>query len=307
METQPDYRIYPSLLIVYQNLLDYELVAEEDWNKVSEEAHERGEYLDRDIGDYKLTPDEMYLKLEADLLDSINRIDGQFGEAADKGTAFNEIVDCLIENRKSSREDCNIRSTINPYGIKVIRADIHDFTFDFDINLCKETAAYFDGSLTQAFANATMETSYGTVELYGYIDEWNGNKMYDIKTTGRYSWGKFEKGWQRHVYPWCMIESGMTTEVDSFEYYVIEWAYQRQGEPLRAKGVYKETYTYDHEESGKKIRDIVESFICWVNSRREFIQDRRIFGGQNPKDWHGQPTDINKLEKAIFHDNQKTA
>lgn len=154
MEAQPKYRIYPSLLIAYQNLLDYEQVAEEDWNKVSQAAHDRGEFLDRDIGDYKLTPDEMYLKLEVELLDSINRVDGRYGEAAEKGTAFNEIVDCLIEHRKSSREDCKIYSTNNVCGQRVIRAEIKGFTFDFDIQLCKEVAEYFSGSLTQYEAKA---------------------------------------------------------------------------------------------------------------------------------------------------------
>lgn len=307
MGQQPKYRIYPSLLIAYQSLLDYEQVAEEDWNKVSEAAHDRGEYLDRDIGDYKLSPDEMYLKLEADLLDSINRIDGSFGEAAEKGTAFNEIVDCLIENRKSSRDDCKIYSTFNSSGIKVIRAEINGFTFDFDIQLCKDVAGYFKGSLTQYFATATMETNYGLVLLYGYIDEWVANVISDIKTTGSYKWGKFEKGWQRHVYPWCVIESGMATNVDAFEYLVVEWAYQRKGMPLTAKGIYRETYDYNHAESGMKIRTMLESFIAWLECRRGFIQDKRIFGGENPAGWHGQPVDMAKLEKAIFHDKLKTA
>ncbi len=307
MEVQHDYCIYPSLLIAYQSLLDYQLVAEEDWNKVSEAAHERGEYLDHDIGDYKLTPDEMYLKLEADLIDSINRVDGRFGEAADKGTTFNEIVDCLIENRKSSREDCIIKSKKDNNGNTVIEARIHDFVFDFDLQLCRETADYFTGSIPQYLAKAVMSTDYGNVLLYGFADEWVSSQMFDIKTTGKYSWGKFEKGWQRHVYPWCAIESGDATEIESFTYYVIEWAYQRKGEPLKAKGVYLETYTYNHEESGVKIREILESFIGWLLSRKSFIQDQRIFGGKNPEGWHSRPVDIKELEKAIFGNNLKTA
>lgn len=302
MEKQPDYRIYPSLLIAFQSLLDYELVAEEDWNKVTEAAHERGEYLDRDIGDYKLTPDEMYIKLTCDLLDSVNRVDGRFNEAADKGTAFNEIVDCLIENRKSNNPDCVIYSITNPSGVRVIRSEIHGYTFDFDVALCKETAQYFSGSLPQYYANATMETSYGTVLLYGFIDEWVGNEMADIKTTGRYSWGKFEKGWQRHVYPWCVIESGDTTEVASFTYYVVEWAYQRKGEPIKAKGIYKETYTYNHEESERKIRGMLEVFLTWLNEMAKLglIQNKRIFGGENPEGWSGTAADPEKIAKILF-------
>ncbi|MCM1452664.1 MAG: hypothetical protein NC102_10415 [Clostridium sp.] len=328
MATTPKYCIYPSLLIAYQGLLDLEHAFEEPWNIVSEKAHERGEYLDREVGDYKLTPDEMYLKLECDLLDSINRVYGRFGEAADKGTAFNEIVDCLIENRKSSREDCKIHTTYTDmYYIiylwanqhksklgedvyskiikilkeeeKVIRAEIHDYIFDFDINFCKQAAEYFKGSLPQYLAKATIDTSYGDVLLYGYIDEWVGNKMYDIKTTSSYKWGKFEKGWQRWVYPYCVIEAGDTTEVESFTYWVVEWDYCIN-RPLTAKNICEETYTYDHEEATRKIREICEGFIDWLESRRDFIQDKRIFGGENPEGWHGKPTSPQELSMAIF-------
>lgn len=298
------YNIYPSLLIKYQELLDFRQVAEEDWNKVSEAAKERGEYPDSEVGDYKLTPDEMYLKLEADLLNSINRVEHEPSEAADKGTAFNEIVDCLIEHRKSSNKDCNIYSTVNEWGVKVIRAEINGFTFDFDTGLCKDVASRFPGSLTQYYATAEMETEKGTVRFYGYIDEWIDNRMADLKTTGKYSFGKFEKGWQRYIYPWCVIESGEATEVDSFTYFVVEWAYQRKGEPLTAKGIYEETYTYDHEESGRKIREMTESFIDWVEQRRDFITDRKIFGGENPEGWHGDPADMEKLEKFLFKEEK---
>lgn len=228
-------------------------------------------------------------------------------EAASCGTAFNEIVDCLIENRKSSREDCIIKSKKDNNGNTVIEARIHDFVFDFDLQLCRETADYFTGSIPQYLAKAVMSTDYGNVLLYGFADEWVSSQMFDIKTTGKYSWGKFEKGWQRHVYPWCAIESGDATEIESFTYYVIEWAYQRKGEPLKAKGVYLETYTYNHEESGVMIREILESFIGWLLSRRIFIQDQRIFGGKNPEGWHSRPVDIKELEKAIFGNNLKTA
>lgn len=296
---RPDYRIYPSLLQAYQNLLDYQTVAEEDWNKVSESAHERGEYLDRDVGDYKLTPDEMYLKLEADLIDSINRLERKPNEAADKGTAFNEIVDCLIEHRGSSREDCVIKS-VDLGEAKAVKADINGFTFYFDIGLCKYAAEQFKGSLPQFLAEATMMTKFGSVQLYGFIDEWVGPKMYDIKTTGRYSWPKFDKGWQRYVYPWCVIESGLAESIDSFTYWIVEWSYQKKGVPLTAKGIYTEEYDYNHDYVGMKIKDMLESFIDWLESRREFIQDKRIFGGDNPKGWHGTPVDISILEKVIF-------
>jgi hypothetical protein len=278
------YNIYPSLLIKYQELLDYEYLYNEYWGNSD---------------DPKYNLEEFYLIQEANLINSINRVPFE-NEAASCGTTFNEIVDCLIENRKSSREDCIIKSKKDNNGNTVIEARIHDFVFDFDLQLCRETADYFTGSIPQYLAKAVMSTDYGNVLLYGFADEWVSSQMFDIKTTGKYSWGKFEKGWQRHVYPWCAIESGDATEIESFTYYVIEWAYQRKGEPLKAKGVYLETYTYNHEESGVKIREILESFIGWLLSRKSFIQDQRIFGGKNPEGWHSRPVDIKELEKAIF-------
>lgn len=299
MGAQPKYRIYPSLLDKYQDLLDYETIAEEDWNKVSETALERGEFKGCDAGDYKLTPDEMYLKLEAELIDTINRCPRKPNEAADKGTAFNEIVDCLIEGRGSSREDCKIYSCYNKGGlnaIKIIRAEINGFVFDYDVKLCKETAKAFDGSVTQYLTSAVMETAFGSVEIYGFIDEWVGNRMVDIKTTGKYSFGKYEKKWQRHAYPWCAIESGDAEEIESFTYWVLEWAYQRQGDPLKAKSITEETYTYDHQNTSLLLRQHVESLIGWLEYRKEFIQDKRIFGGENPEGWHGTPVDPALLE-----------
>lgn len=291
---QPDYSIYPSLLAKFQDLLDHEKKAEEDWNKVSESAKEKGKYPDLEVGDYILTPDEMYVKIEAELIDSINRVAHAPNEAADKGTAFNEIVDCLIENRgpKDILLSAHRPETGDPY----VRAGINGFNFDFDMRLCKDIASRFPGSLTQYLAEAVMPTAYGNVRLYGYIDEWVGNKIVDLKTTSRYSWGKFEKGWQRHVYPWCVIEAGVATEIESFTYFVIEWAYQSKGKPLTAKGIYEETYTYSHEESGRKIREMCERFIEWLQSRREFITDNKIFGGENPEGYEGKPVDIEKLK-----------
>lgn len=300
MEKPLEYRIYPSLLDKFQELLDYEKVAEEDWNKVSESAIERGEYPDCEIGDYKLTPDEMYLKIESELIDSINRCPRVPNEAADKGTAFNEVVDCLIEKRKSNREDCKIYSTFNDAGIKVIRAEINGFVFDYDVDLCRKVADMLRGSLTQFLAESTIETKYGIVGIYGYMDEWVGNQIIDIKTTNRYEFGKYGKKWQRHAYPYCAINSGLTTEVESFVYLVIEWAYQYRGCPLTAKNITPETYTYNHGESTILLRDHIENFIEWLESRREFITDKRIFGGTNPEGYVGVPIEISRLESITI-------
>lgn len=223
----------------------------------------------------------------------INRVDGIPSEAADRGTAFNEVVDCLIKKSPCKREDMKIHSTITPEMQKVIVAEINDFKFIYDAQFCKQVAALFPDSLTQYMCEATMLTSKGNVWLYGYIDEWVGNKLYDIKTTGYYNFGKFEHKWQRHLYPWCVIESGMATEIESFEYTVVVFP---KGQLILSGTVYPEVYTYNHEQSAILLRNHVEAFIDWLESRRKFITNQRIFGGKLPEGYVGIPIDINLLK-----------
>lgn len=279
MPPQPDFCIYPSLLDKFQDLLDYEIIADEPWNKSGD--------------DYKLTPDEMYYRIESELIDMINRVDGIPCEAADRGTAFNEIIDCLIEHSSCRRRDMKIHSTTTPDMQKVIVAEINDFKFIYDTQFCKQVAALFPGSLTQYLCEGTMRTSRGTALLYGYIDEWVGNRLYDIKTTGYYNFGKYERKWQRHLYPWCVIESGMTTEIESFEYTVVVFP---KGQLILSGSVYPEVYTYDHIQSTILLRGHVEAFIDWLESRRKFITNPRIFGGKLPDGYVGLPIDINSLK-----------
>lgn len=261
-EASAKYRIYPSLLDSYQQLLDYEIVAEEPWNK-------------RD-GDYVLTPDEMYDKIEAELIASVNREPHEPSQAADRGTCFNEIVDCLIEKRACSREDMLIRSLRDDCGRAVaIEAQMNGFEFAFDVDLCREAAAYFEGALTQQLLSAPIATNYGNVILYGYADEWIKDKIYDIKTTSYYDFGKFEHKWQRYVYPYCAIESRLTENISEFEYTVFRL---NKTAPITA-AVYKEAYTYDHETAKTKLRLMCESFIEWLETKKqqELIKNKRIF------------------------------
>lgn len=260
---KPKYRIYPSLLDKFQKFIDYEAVADEFWN--------------RDAGgDYKLTPDEMADRLEQELLDAVNRVEHAPSEAADRGTCFNEIVDCLIENRGCMRADMDIRSIADSSGRKAtIEAKMDGFTFMFDTAMCRQAAAYFRGSLPQQYVEAVLPTAYGDVLLYGFMDEWVGDKIYDIKTTGSYSFGKFERCWQKLVYPYCVIESGQAEKVSEFEYSV----WQLNKSAIIGGSFYRETYAYDHCEARRELRDVCERFIEWLRLKDAagLVTHRRIF------------------------------
>lgn len=261
--SSPRYRIYPSLLDKFQALLDVEQTVEEFWN------------LDSD-GAYKETADEMSDRLERDLLDAVNRVPREPIEAADKGTCFNEVVDCLISRRKCEYEGMTIQSEEMGEN-RVITAKLNGFTFHYDVALCKEVAEILSGAISQHRCEAVIDTKYGDVELYGYADEIVEDAVVDIKTTSRYDFGKFSKGWQRHIYPWCLVASGQMKEVAGFEFLVVVWKGGTSRTPVLSGTLNDEWYDYHHDQSEVAIRQICERFIEWLEAHREQITDKKIF------------------------------
>ena len=87
------------------------------------------------------------------------------------------------------------------------------------------------------------------------------NKVFDAKTTKRYTFGDFQKKWQRYTYPFTLIESDMMNEVQSFEYtiYVLKGGSGRT--PLITGTQYKEVYTYDHEQARMMLTQQCERLI----------------------------------------------
>lgn len=270
----PKYRIYPSLLDKYEALLHVEEELESPFN------------IDTDTGEYKRTEDEIEYELRRSLIDAINRVPFD-SEAADKGTAFNAVIDCLIHRRAhkeaTEREPYVIQGDRETNIVQVSFLERNDGLqparhFLFDRQWCVEQAQYFEGSLSQVLVKAMLPTRYGDVELYGYIDELRRDVVYDIKTTSRYQFGKYERGWQRHAYPYCLIASGMMDGVQAFEY----TAYQLKGgtsrTPLISGARYPEYYAYNHARSTAMLTAHCEAFIEWLEANREVITDKKIFG-----------------------------
>jgi hypothetical protein len=258
-----NYRIYPSLLDKFQALLDVDQNVEEWWNLDGE-------------GEYKETADEMSGRLERELIDTINRVPLEPIEAADKGTGVNEAIDCLIAGRKCGYDGMDIRS--GEMGAnRVISAKLNGFEFHYDLDLCKAVAKDLDGAISQHLCRAMLPTRYGDVELYGYADEIVADVVVDIKTTVRYEFGKYGKGWQRHVYPFCLVESGEVKGVQAFIYYVVVWKGGTKTCPVLSGTIYPEVYTYSHEQSRHALTQVCERFIEWLEAHRDQITDTKIF------------------------------
>lgn len=233
------------------------------------------------------TPEQFKVIQFKSLIDKINRVSPKWEdtEKMDKGTAFNEVVDCIIEQRKSNKMEIEkvyktvrvgaVDQTGKPMDYEEyqtdevigLKAPFNKREFIFPLNICMEFSNYFKGAITQQYVESTIKTCYGDVLLYGYIDELMPTSVHDIKTTGQYSFGKFKDHSQHLVYPYCLIKNG--NDIRTFEYDVTDF-----------KETYKEVYVFDEIRDIPILRKRCESFIEFINEYKSVITDNKIFGGE---------------------------
>lgn len=272
---QPKFKFYATLLDSFYGYQNSDVLWDKYWGWSENPPH---------------TPEEFHGQQFKELIDRINRVPYD-SEAADKGSAFNEIVDCLIEHRKSEKvliervyktvEYGSIGNDGKPDGydayptdeVIALKATYNNREFTFPINVCREFADYYKGALTQQYVEATLPTAYGDVLVYGFIDELMPTSVHDIKTTGCYSVGKFKDNHQHLVYPYALMQSG--SDVRTFEYNVAE--FNKGG---YVTGTYTETYVFNPERDIPILREHCEEFIRFLNENRELITDIKIFGGK---------------------------
>lgn len=275
MQAQPKYRFYATLLDCYSDYINSDAIWNKYWGFCENPPH---------------TPEEFKQKQFQQVIDRINRVPFD-SEAADKGTAFNEVVDCMVEHRNSDKVkinriykpaptienwkyvgngEVNMRHrSIGSARLTAIEAQYNNRVFVFDIDLCRKFAYLFKGALTQQLVSAILPTSLGIVDVYGYIDELMPLSVHDIKTTGSYFVGKFKTHWQHIAYPYCLYKSG--SDVRLFEYNIAEidkydrWKY------------FKETYLFNPDRDVPILTAHCEDFIRFIEDNRHLITDKKIF------------------------------
>lgn len=269
-QSNPRYRIYATLLDAWQDYLDTPQIYDRYWGHSDEPPH---------------TLEEFWIKQHASLIDRINRVPFT-SAAASKGTAFNAVIDTLITGKFD--EKVKMSKVLDEKGKPLaIQAELDGYTFRFPYEICKEFALYYKGAIPQVRVSAILPTGYGNVELYGYIDELMPLSIHDIKYTGNYSASKFKRHSQHLVYPYCRIKSG--SDIRTFEYNIAEENKSGKWQ------TFTETYVFDPDRDIPILRERCESLIEFLLQNLKFITDRRIFGGENPVGYVGEPIDINKL------------
>lgn len=186
-----------------------------------------------------------------EFLDKINRVPFE-SEAASRGTAFNELVD-------------NLCADFEVYGLLPGDEVINHSGFDFPGDIVREFVVQFAGCLRQIYVERTIQTKYGSVLLYGYIDELLWWIVYDIKTTKAYELGKYTRNWQHKVYLYCLQETG----IDTFQYTVTDF-----------DSSYKEEYTWK-DSYQIDLQLICEELIEFINEHRTLITDKKLFALEN--------------------------
>ena len=260
--SKPGYRITPTLLGKWTDLVN----ADRDWEQFYGNADEPS-----------ISPEEYYRQKEQELIDACNR-EGFVSEAASRGTALNEIVDCIIENRPE-RPDMKVSLVKRPDNTVVaVQAELDGFSFQFDNNLVNDLASYFDGAICQHRCEAVMDTCFGPVVLYGDIDYIIRDVIYDLKSTSRYNaYGKFSEGWQKDLYPWALIESGEMNNISGFEYTIVPLSGGTPTSPIIMGEIKTEWYDYSHGSASRRLRQALEAFIPWIEAHRSQIVHPRIF------------------------------
>lgn len=238
-----EYRFSPTLLDRYEGYINSSRIYQEYWG-FSEEPSK--------------TEEEFEKEQFQGLIDTINRVPFE-SEAADKGTAFNEVIDCIIENRTS--ESMVIKS-YKESGVIAVQYKEHLFNFPFDI--CVEFGKYLSGALTQQWVNGQLETTKGKVHFVGCIDQLLPFKVCDTKTLSKYSAFKFRHNWQHVVYPFCLNQNGI--HINDFEYVITDF-----------KSTWTEHYVFNETTDVPRLIEHCEGLIEFIELNKHLITDKRVF------------------------------
>lgn len=243
-----NYRFSPSLLNLFQDYLSSDDVWKRYWGRTSKP---------------KKSKEEFKLEKFNSLLNYLNKVKQEPNFYADRGTAFNELIDSIIHGVDSTKISIDIE------GDKNFAVKLDSWTFYFPVKQCLKIAEKYVNPISQKRTEGVLETKYGKVLLFGYIDELLEDRVIDIKTLKAYVFDKFKDSYQHLVYLYCLHEEGI--EVDKFDYDI--YLMNELGEVTCS---FIETYYYD-KSNDEVLRQHCEKFIEFLEENKELITDKKIF------------------------------
>jgi hypothetical protein len=138
---------------------------------------------------------------------------------------------------------------------------VHDLTVSPE--LIGRFSKGMERAMRQVFVEVNLETKYGGVRLYGFIDDILADAAYDTKTTGEYKLGKYRNGWQHPAYLEALHQGG--GQISRFVYRITDF-----------EDYYEEEYQYRKEDTERLVKEL-EHLIEFLEDNRAAISDRKIF------------------------------
>lgn len=211
------------------------------------------------IDSYKLFLATDFMTLD-DIIDRINRVKRPMPPAADKGTAYNDLIDMLISGRQpETRQVATAKFMGTVYRVKGELTE-----YEFDKKIADRIAHELRGSEFQVFTKGDINTPFGDVELYGYVDYVNRDTVTDLKTGKSYTFPKYMNNSQHFTYLYTLRQQGI--KVDRAIYLMTDF-----------RGIYIEDY-YWNKDAETKLRGDVCDFLDFVDRYRDRIIDKKVLG-----------------------------
>jgi len=178
---------------------------------------------------------------EQDLINKLNRVPTEKTEAILKGVAFETSL-----------------QTLTP------EVEIEGKVLKFDPELVKSMARITEGSVWQIKVEKTIVISPAiSIKLYGYMDAIKMDTGIDVKTTGQYTFPKFDRSFQHKVYLLGANEMGI--HLNKFMYLVTDF-----------REYYYEVYPYEPDKFMKELAVISSDLIDFIDSRKGLIINEKL-------------------------------
>lgn len=221
---------------------------------------------------------------EQEIIDYINRVEKPEPHLAARGTAFNNIIDALLEGHPVEMTEDK----------RAYRVYYHGETYLFgSTTLIDNLTDYFLGSHgrigykcePQVYCETDIKVDGNDVKLYGYADYVNIDFVFDLKTTMKYSLWKYRSGWQHLVYPLALINSWQVDDIIEFKYIVATMSEKISvtpfGETINDSTITAidiESYPFKYDQALNEVSDFLSSgLIPFVEDHRDVITRRKIF------------------------------
>jgi len=185
-----------------------------------------------------------------ELINKINRVKpDEFPIAAKKGIQFEDCVNNLLKGMNVQKRD----------GVYIAK----DFEFN-SVIVDKIVSKLVNHKKQQEYIQAVVPTEIGNIKLYGFVDYSYPDSDVDLKTTGKYTFGKFKINNQHKCY--SLIRHINGTPIQEFKYLVTDFNH-----------VFVEPYKCTPQLHNEFLEEVYQ-FNEFLQENRSIITDTKIFG-----------------------------